>query len=628
MCGIAGIVAAELPPGSRSSSEGMHAAIAYRGRDAAGKWSDGRRVVLLHSRLSVIDLDSGSQPMADFSGRFTIVFNGEIYNYLELRTELEKHGARFRTRSDTETILEGYRLLGPAICQRLNGMFAFAIWDAVDCKLFLARDRLGKKPLYWCIHGGSFHFASTCDAFRAIPGRNVASAPASLLLYGHFGFFPEGNTVFSDIFAFPSASHATYLPGGAELRPECYWRLSFAEKSRAPLDHLLEEYSALLADSIRIRLRSDVPIALTFSGGVDSSTIAAICARELGVRPRCYTIDYHTDADPSEETLHAQRVAAHLGLDWHYIHFDYRQRLLDELDAAYAWYDQPCTQLALVYSSKLYETIKPYATVVLSGNGADELFTGYRGDERTRRNDYVLSLFRWLRPILGGLGRLPPHLRLPVGEAYAERMIGRVASTDKSIAGRIACAAQCIAAQAGESGVSTLMDFKMFLSLKHTAADSNFRLPDISGLAGQVEVRSPFLDYRVVEFAARLPDCWKVRNALQPGSVKYLPKRFIERSIPPEIAWSQKKGMGWNLRWGMSAATDPDFRKAFDAAYGALEQAGIDARHYRHAWAGHTEHMMTKGPPSPYGDTMMTGFMLGRWLRLKEGACLDRRVRL
>jgi asparagine synthase (glutamine-hydrolysing) len=162
------------------------------------------------------------------------------------------------------------------------------------------------------------------------------------------------------------------------------------------------------------------------------------------------------------------------------------------------------------------------------------------------------------------------------------------------------------------------MASRMFLSLFHTAADSNFRLPDISGLAAQVEVRSPYLDYRMVEFAAKLPDRYKVGNPFTPRGVKWLPKRYYERHVPREIAWSEKKGMGYNLRWGICAARDPRFIEAFGKAYDALDAAGVDTSRFRTAWIRHQHHIKAYGPPSPHGYAMMTGFLLGRWLLLRS----------
>ena len=378
MCGIAGYMSETVSIVPEKAKQTLRDAIRYRGRDAQAEWGDDKHAHLFHTRLSIIDLKTGGQPMQDASGRFVIVFNGEVYNYRELRDAYRKAGANFRTESDTEVILEGYRLKGARVCEDLNGMFAFAIWDSLEKQLFLARDRLGKKPLFWTSLGGVFCFASTLDAFRDLPGWQSILSPSAILFCGLTGTFAKGGTIYKQAHALPPACHMLMRLNG-RLPPEvkAYWQPNFKQKSRHDLPLLLNEYEALLSDSINIRLRSDVPVALTFSGGVDSGTIACIAARKLGQQLACYTVDYHTEQDPSEEALNAKAVAEQLNLPWHYVHFDYHRQLLSELADAYRFYDQPCQQIALTYSCRLYEAIKPWATVVLSGNGADELFTGY-----------------------------------------------------------------------------------------------------------------------------------------------------------------------------------------------------------------------------------------------------------
>lgn len=597
-----------------SSIAKVQDAIRFRGGDESGIWQS-ETAMLLHARLSVIDLHTGHQPMEDVTGRYVTVFNGEIYNYQELRREYEKLGARFRTNSDTEVLLEGYRLKGASVCNDLNGMFAFAILDTVSGELFLARDRLGKKPLFWTNHAGVFCFASTLDAFRALKGWDCEYSPQAIALYGYLGSFPGRTTVYQNAEALPPATYARLKPGRQGLELHQYWKMDFHAKRAGRLEEQLEEYEALLADAVRIRLRSDVPVALTFSGGVDSGTIAALCARKLQVPLKCYTIDYHTEQDPSEETLVAREAARHLGLEWQYIHFDYHERLLRELVETYRHFDQPCHQLGLVYSQRLYETIKPYATVVLSGNGADELFTGYIGDEKVRQKGLVLEALAWARPLLQHLPSISPFLRLPLPKAFAAHTMGQARQALQGV--NMEHMAETINAfidEAMDCGAESALDLKMFLALKYRAGDSNYRIPDISGLVAQVEVRSPYLDHRLVDFAAALPDRYKIGKLFSASWNKYLPKRYYERHVPHEIAWSRKKGMGWNVRFDRSIAEDPVYQKAFSDAYDALDAAGISSSHYRAAWRGYLQETRAGNPRSSHASVMMNGFMLGIWL--------------
>lgn len=282
MCGIAGYMTADLPSFSRHDRD-IRDAIRYRGRDGEDAWSDGKSVALFNTRLCIIDREGGAQPMQDEDGRFVIVFNGTIYNYKELQSDYARQGARFRTRSDTEVILQGFMLKRERILDDLNGMFAFAIWDSHEQRLFLARDRLGKKPLFWCKIGKTFAFASTIDAFRRIDGWTDRLSEAGLTLYSFLGGFPRETTAFAQAHALPPASFAWFAPGDARPRVSRYWLPRYGEKARGRESDFLDEYGELLADAVRLRLRSDVPLALSFSGGTDSGTIAALAKTRFNV---------------------------------------------------------------------------------------------------------------------------------------------------------------------------------------------------------------------------------------------------------------------------------------------------------------------------------------------------------
>jgi len=596
----------------------MAEGIRYRGLDGEGLWNDDPEITLLHSRLSVIDIQGGAQPMASACGRYVVVFNGEIYNYRELAEIYKQHGARFRTASDTEVILEGYRLKGPAVCADLNGMFAFAIWSRDSRTLFLARDHLGKKPLAWAHIGNSFAFASTLEALRALPGFDDTISQVALTRYLVLGAFPGTDTIYAGAQALPAASHMTISASTPTVSgpPVTYWRPAYGEKARGAEKVLLEGYEDLLTDAVRLRLRADVPVALTFSGGVDSGSVAAVARHRLDCRLACYTVDYHTADDPSEESLIAEACAAKLDLPWQHIQYDYHNDLLADLPDAYRVYDQPCQQLALVYSHRLYTTIRPYATVVLSGNGADELFTGYVGDELNRIKDLAIGGTRWLRPLLRHIERLPLHFRTRVPEAFGAGLRQRLlaAAPDAATGEAAATVVPEIVAEAEACGIDSVMDMAMHVSLTMGAGDANFRVPDITGLDAQVEVRSPFLDHRMVAFAASLPHRLKV-GRLRGGHNKALLKASYERMVGPEIAHAAKKGMGWNLRWHHSIAYDPAYRAAFAAAYDALDAAGIQSHLFRKAWGMYCDALREGHKVPPTAGTMMSGFMLGMWLQ-------------
>ncbi|RAU21830.1 asparagine synthase (glutamine-hydrolyzing) [Paramagnetospirillum kuznetsovii] len=612
MCGIAGYVGPAIAALPQAVGSQMATAIRYRGRDGEGEWTDGERVRLFHSRLSVIDLATGDQPMADSSGRYMATYNGEIYNYRALRRELEERGARFLTNSDTEVLLEGFKAWGPDVCRRLNGMFAFAIWDRHERALFIARDRLGKKPLAHASLGGVFYFASNIDAFTKCPGWSGTLSRAALHLLAMLGGLPGSATVFEQAHALPAGCWATLASGKTEPEVTRYWTFSCGKTKRPRLDDAIEEYGEILTDAVRIRLESDVPLALSFSGGVDSGTIAAICAKRLNTCPKVFTIDYDAPDDPSIEKQIAERTARLLGLDWHYINFDYRRDLLPRLPRAYQPYDQPTHQMPLVYSEILYEFMKPHATVVLCGGGADELFAGYDGMEAIARDDRRRMLERWLPK---RFRRIETRFQgRNVGMGFCNDLIaycqGRSGGGDPPEDKWL----RQLTDDMQEAEVESLLDLHMFTALKWNAVDGLYRLPDISGLAAQVELRSPFLDYRMVEFAARQPQKFKIGDSARVDLNKFIPKKYYERFVPPDIAWAAKKGMGFNLCWNDSISSDPAFERLAAKAFGHLDESGIDAADYRAAHAAYLDGRR-RGElyPSSSGQ-MMIGLMMGMWL--------------
>lgn len=622
MCGLAGLIALDIRLVPARAIDAMRDAIGFRGRDAHSEWTDERYVRLAHSRLSIIDLESGGQPMRDVDGRLTIVFTGEIYNYIELRAEYERRGARFRTHSDTEVILEGFKLRGPAVCEDLNGMFAFALWDSARRELTLARDHLGKKPLFWYATTSFVAFSSTLRAFEGLEGWTGELSAAGVALYSILSNFPEDVTVYKQARRIPYASWAVVAPGDSFLKPRRYWRMSFGEKSSQPFASALDEYGALVSDATRIRLRSDVPVALTFSAGVDSGTIAAVAARVLRVPLRCCTIDSGTLGRPSPDSVRAREVAQLLGLDWQHVPFDMvaRPDPFPTLDQAYNQYDEPCQNMNVPLSQQLYAAMKPHATVVLSGNGADELFSGYVGDERIRQQDLALRMVPSLRRIPHSLRRGPfssPYFDRPLLDAWVDTVLA-AAPLDGIDAEEVAERLRVISAEMAACGVQDRMDLQMFLQLTCMTADSNYRIPDISGLVAQVEVRSPFLDVRIVEFAARLPHAWKVARMFSPDGNKHLPKAFYERYVPQTTARVPKRGLGYDMRLDRKIHDDPAFLRAFADAYASLESFGIPAGRYRNAWNEYVRRPLAAIGGSPYAPLMVNGFMLSEWLTLRE----------
>jgi asparagine synthase (glutamine-hydrolysing) len=253
--------------------------------------------------------------------------------------------------------------------------------------------------------------------------------------------------------------------------------------------------------------------------------------------------------------------------------------------------------------------------VVLSGNGSDELFTGYIGDEKFRLKGWGLQATKWLRPLARHLP-VPQYLRMSLPDAYAQSLVASAKATgaSESVLTQFEMAAQALADEARESGAESALDLKMFLSLGYSGVDGNLRIPDISGMAAQVEVRSPYLDYRMVEFASRLPHQYKVGNVFSPNKNKFLPKLYYQRHVPHDIAWSRKKGMGWNMRWDRSIAKDPSYLTAFESMWQSMAGIGMDVKHFRAAWKDYVDDVRGGTEFSRHAKVMMSGFMLGSWL--------------
>ncbi len=608
MCGIAGYVGA-VKGDLLDLEAAMRSSIRYRGRDGEGAWTAPGEAAVFHSRLSILDISGGAQPMSDRSDRFICVFNGEIYNFLELRNEYEARGAQFKTNSDTEVILEGFKLKAEKVCDDLNGMFSFAIWDKMERRLFLARDRLGKKPLYWTSLNGVFYFASSLDAFRCLPDWTNKLSRLDLDSYGAIGDFLPGRTAFIQGRALPPGTHATVdLASDGLPRVETYWRMDFSRKFAGTLDEATDAFETLIVNATAIRLRADVPVALTFSGGVDSGIIAAICQQELRYQIPCWTIDYHTAEDPSEEALIAEQVARHLGLEWHFQNFDYHTDLIPSLRDAFAFVDQPSGHAALGYSRSLYAAIHKTAKVVISGNGADELFLGYSGNENLAVVEQKPGWRDKIRGILS-LGADRAHELAKYQAAYILANLGSYSGEDDPEVGTAAICEGIVAAN-----VTSRADLYTYMALRHYTMDSNFRTSDIAGMAEQVEVRSPFLDYRMVEFAASLPTQFKIGSPNDASANKFILKRYYNRYVPDNIAWATKKGMGANLRYDRTLADAPELLALYEKILGRISDAGMPTESYRKAWQDYVREKRAGVQYPSSAGKMMTGLLLGLWL--------------
>jgi len=541
MCGICGSINLDGRPQARDLIVGMRDAMVHRGPDDEGLFVEGP-VGLGHRRLSIIDLHGGRQPISNEDGSVTIVFNGEIYNFDDLRRDLESRGHRFTTRSDTEVIVHLYEEKGPSCLEDLRGMFAFAIWDAKKRTLLLARDRLGIKPLYYHHRGGDFLFASEIKALLTHPALTPALSERGLRRFLRYRFVYGEATMFEGVSELPPGHYMVVSEKGVERRR--YWDVSFAKKTRSRLGTLAEELMEILEESVRLRMISDVPVGVFLSGGVDSSAVAALMKRNSeGIK----TFSIGFKPEEQNELRFADSVAGMLGAE-HHEYLLGSDDFFGLLKKLIRHHDEPMIFPASIPLYILSRHSKDNATVMLAGEGADEIFTGYDTNVR------ACWLNRLSSVVPRGAGGLLASLPLP---ARYRAIAAKTALDERELitsffamtgsdglgggAGGEAPGVEDDLELWGEIGFDgasgTFLDKLIYFQLK-TYLVALLMKQDKMSMAASIETRVPFLDHRLVEFACTLPDRYRVR--LKHG--KYLLKRSLEGCLPDGIIYRKKMG--------------------------------------------------------------------------------------
>jgi len=578
MCGIAGFITAQ--PLSDQTIGSVDAAIAHRGPDDAGVWRGehaGRHVTLIHRRLSILDLDHGHQPMLGAGGRHVIVYNGEIYNSPQLRDRLKAEGHTFETTCDTEVLLRLYEARGEAMVDDLRGMFALAIWDTQSGELFLARDHHGQKPLFY-VHdpdAGVFAFASEIKGLLASGLVKAEIDPETLWHHAGLRFCPGERTLIKNVSKLDTATRAVYSPARGTLRAERYWQQDWTQKSEMSFDEALDRLDSVLSDSVHAHLLSDVPTGSFLSGGLDSSTIAALATRHAGKGWPTFSIGVG-DGDFSE--LPAARQASEtIGSDHHELKInpDLFLMLPDVLWHLEEPADQPAVGMFLL-SQFARQTVK----VSLGGEGGDEHFGGYtrytqspilkvyqRIPRLLRHALYAPAMrmlpesysyysvamqARWLHEITLRQGadrhthiltfwRFPHEERTQLfsGEAFQ-----RIDNPDTSR----------FVARWHDSGLAhTEPDRYMLTEMSLRMANSDLRTADRVSMAHGLEVRSPIVDREVTAFAAALPTTYKIKGK----KLKILLRELNRRMFPPEFTDRPKYGFSFPMaRWFQNELAD------------------------------------------------------------------------
>jgi len=563
MCGICGKLNFDGDrPVPENLIRGMSEALKHRGPDENGLYLD-RNVGFGHRRLKVIDLGTGRQPMSNEDGTVWIVLNGEVYNYRELRADLDGNGHRFRTQSDTEVILHLYEDEGADCVHKLRGMFAFALWDANRRRLVLARDRLGKKPLVYAVTRDALVFASEIQAILKDPDVERSIDISALHDYLTYQYVPSPATIFRGVRKLPPAHLLIWERG--DLRIERYWRPSFADQKAMTEGDASAELLRLLQEATRLRLGSDVPVGAFLSGGIDSSAVVALMSRLTNRPVKTFSIGF--PESPFNELHHARRVARLFRTEHH--EFIVRPDALEALPILVRHFGEPFADPSAIPTYYLAKLTRAHVTVALNGDGGDENFAGYP--------HYLVA--RWAQ----GFGRLPEPIRKRIRSGLASllaaapaippslvrflrfarelafapveryiRAMSRFSNEDKdalytadfrkTVEGRDSM--DFLRGIFARADGPDFIEAMLSVDLQSYLPEALLAKIDITTMANALEARSPFLDHRFVEFAAKIPGRLKMRGM----TTKYVLKKALAGILPPDIIDRRKMGFGVPLK--------------------------------------------------------------------------------
>lgn len=560
MCGIAGIFHYETPkPVDPKRVERMCDALAHRGPDGSGVWT-AAGIGLGHRRLSIIDLEGSPQPMHSVDGRAVIVFNGEIYNFAELRRELAEMGAQFKTEGDTEVILAAWQKWGVECLSRLHGMFAFALYDRGSRELFLARDRVGVKPLFTArLSDGSIAFASELKGLLAHPLLRREADPLAVEDYLTWGYVPDHRCFLKGVEKLP-AGHYRLLKHGARVPdPVQWWDISFTERNRGSTADLSAELLHHLRNGVSSRMVSDVPLGAFLSGGVDSSSVVALMAEASGDPVRTCSIGF--DVADLDETGYAEQVAQLFSTD-------HRSRKVDPDDFGAIHqiatiFDEPFADASALPTLRVCQLARESVTVALSGDGADEAFAGYRRQIFHAREEQARAVLpSFLRgSALGGLGKIWPQASwAPQPLRAKSTLLSLAASGEEGYARGLSVippelrnllysdaflktrgeyrAEDPLITMMRQAPARSGLDRAQYADLKFWLPGDILTKVDRTSMAVGLEAREPLLDHRLLEFAAGLPHRERIRGR----QGKWLLKHTMERYLPRDILYRPKQG--------------------------------------------------------------------------------------
>ena len=560
MCGIAGLFHVETAkPVDPARIRAMTDAQAHRGPDGSGVWT-AQGVGLGHRRLSIIDLGGGAQPMASADGQIVVTYNGEIYNFRDVRRELEATGAVFVTNSDTEVLIHGWRAWGPDLLSRLNGMFAFALYDDAKKSMMLARDRLGVKPLHYArLTDGSIAFASELKGLLANPVVRREVSPTAIEDYFAFGYVPDDTCLVAGVEKVPAGSYLLLKRGQAVPQPVIWWDVDFSGRASGSRMTLIAEMQERLRAAVTSRMVADVPLGAFLSGGVDSSAVVALMA-EASTQP-VQTCSIGFDRADHDETRYAAMIAEKFATD-------HRTRTVASddfaaIDTLVAAFDEPFADASALPTWRVCQLARETVTVALSGDGADEVFAGYRRYKFQAVEERVRSLMPtgFRRSVFGALAKGYPKADWAPQMFRAKSTFEALARDgDEAYALSVGVTGPAMRARLFSDGLKRELqghraEDRYVTAMRNAPArehldraqyaDLKIWLPgdiltkvDRTSMAVSLEAREPLLDHRLVEFGARLPVSMRLRG----GTGKWLMKKALRGTLPDEILYRKKMG--------------------------------------------------------------------------------------
>lgn len=618
MCGITGWTTED--PNSAHGPEdeallsSMCGRIRHRGPDDQGMWL-GAGAALGMRRLSVIDLETGEQPVTNEAGNVIAVMNGEIYNFQRIREDLESKGHKFTSRSDTEVLPHLYDEYGDALVDHLDGMFAFALWDKDRKRLLIARDRFGEKPLYYGVFGGRLFFASEPKSLFEDPRVAKELDPDAAFLYLSFDYVPAPHSIYKGIKKLPAGHLLKWESGDLAVRK--YWDVSFEKQAPVPsVAEAADELLEILSASVRRRLVSDVPLGVLLSGGIDSSTVAALAVKHSDSKVKTFSIGFEEES--FDESSHARLVAGRLGTEHH------EERLSVETAAGLVedigkWLDEPLSDGSLLPTFLLSSFVRKHVTVALGGDGGDEIFAGYPMYLGHKVNRLYRAVPKFVRsgivePAVEGLragtGNLTFDYKAKRFVKAADRddierhhmWFGSFSIEEKenllseSFSDSVSLAdTYSVARELAENcDAESVIERMQYLDMKLYLAEDILTKVDRASMAVSLEVRAPFLDHKVAEFAASLPAEYKLKGRTS----KFILKKAVGDLLPDEIISRPKKGFGIPVAEWLKGRLNPLLRDLLSEerlkSQGIFEPSYVSrlvadhesgkANHYKQLW--------------------------------------------